>query len=272
MSPLWSTAVGVVAALLGAGFASADLGVYTDIDDFTAYANQQGGYPSQTFRSSDIVAPVFHINSWDPAQTDAAPYLFLGTVYGPMKAGPMIFDARDLSLVYADQRYDNTYSSHVQVVNGTRYMVFWEGEHERGHANGYGLVYDEHYHLKYNVTARGLKEHALADMHEMAFTPDENIIFSTYFSLPYNCSAVGGPEDTLLMDSGFQEVDPKTNEVVFEWQASDYFDIGDSFATYDDEFGVKPGSAYDFFHINSIEKVICFHRPWRIRRGAANNW
>lgn len=258
MPPLWSTAAGV-AALWWAGSAIADLGIYSDIDRFTAHADSQGGFPSQTFRSSDIVAPVFHVNSWDRAHADAAPYLFLGTVYGHMKAGPMIFDARDLGLVYADQRYDNAYCSSVHVVNGTRYLAFWEGVHSRGHASGHCLVYDQNYRLKYNVTAQGLHGRALADMHEMVFTPDETIIFSTYFSIPYNCTAVGGPEEALLMDSGFQEVDPETNKVLFEWNASDHFDIADSFARYEEAYGVTPDSGFDFFHVNSIEKVSCLH-------------
>ncbi|PNY29792.1 Uncharacterized protein TCAP_00293 [Tolypocladium capitatum] len=254
MTSLWLTAAGV-AALWWAGSAAADLGIYSDRENFTAYADSQDGFPSQTFRSSDIVAPVFQVNSWDRAHADAAPYLFLGTVYGHMKAGPMIFDAGDLSLVYADQRYDNTYCSNVQVIGGTRYMIFWEGVHNRGHASGHCLVYDENYRLRYNVTAQGLHGRALADMHEMMFTPDETIVFSTYFNIPYDCRAVGGPEEALLMDSGFQEVDPETNKVLFEWNASDHFDIADSFARYDEVYGVTPDSGFDFFHINSIEKT-----------------
>ncbi|POR32805.1 Uncharacterized protein TPAR_06986 [Tolypocladium paradoxum] len=256
MPPLWSTAAGVAALLWWAGSAAADVGIFSDIDGFTAYADSHGGFPSQTFRSSDIVAPVFQVNSWDRADADAAPYLFLGTVYGRMRAGPMILDARDLSLVYADQRYDNAYCANVQVVSGTRYMAFWEGVHHRGHASGHCLVYDEGYRLTYNVTAQGLHGGALADMHEMVFTPDETIIFSTYFNIPYNCSSVGGPDEALLMDSGFQEVDPETNKVLFEWNASDYFDIADSFARYDEAYGVSPDSGFDFFHINSIEKTV----------------
>ncbi|KAH7162125.1 ASST-domain-containing protein [Dactylonectria estremocensis] len=160
-----------------------------------------------SFRSSDVTAPVFHVNTFNHSAVDDAGYIFMGSVYGKMGAGPMIFDAKDLSLVYADQHYDNAYTSQSQVVNGTRYLVFWEGVHNRGHANGYGLVFNENYDLVYNVTASGYEEATLADMHEMRLTDDSTALFTTYWSIPWNCTSLGGDSDGLLMDSGFQETD-----------------------------------------------------------------
>lgn len=249
-------AYAVASFWLGAGFVSADEKPMTNVTDFTALADAHDGFPQQTFRSSDIVAPVFQINSIDREQVDDARYIFIGSVYGHMKAGPMIIDSRDFSLVYADQQYENSYTSEVQTIDGERYLTFWEGYHTRGHANGYCLIFDENYNLKYNLTAQGLNG-ALADMHEMTITENKTVIFSTYFNIPYNCSAVGGPEDALLMDSGFQEVDLETNEVLFDWSASKHFSIEDSAAFYRKGFGVGPDSGFDFAHINSVQKV--FH-------------
>lgn len=240
---------------LGAGLVSADREPMTDVEAFTALADEHDGFPHQNFRSSDIVAPVFQINSIDRERLGDERYLFLGSVYGHMKGGPMIVDSRDFSLVYADQKYENAYTSEVQMIDGERYLTFWEGGHTRGHANGYCLIFDEQYNLKYNVTAQGLHG-ALADMHEMMVTEDRTVIFSTYFNIPYNCSAVGGPEDAMLMDSGFQEVDMETNEVLFDWAASKHFSIEDTHARYGGGFGVGDNSGFDFFHINSIQKVL----------------
>lgn len=240
--------------LLGAGFASADREPLTNIDEFVALADEHEGFPHQTFRSTDIVAPVFQINSIDRDQLDDQRYLFIGSVYGHMKGGPMIIDSRDFSLVYADQKYENAYTSEAQIIDGERYLTFWEGYHTRGHANGYCLIFDEHYNLKYNVTAQGLHG-ALADMHEMTVTKDKTVIFSTYFNIPWNCTSIGGPEDGLLMDSGFQEVDMETNEVLFDWAASKHFAVEDSVADYARGFGVGPDSGFDFAHINSVTKV-----------------
>lgn len=252
MAGLWSLLAS--AAALWIGSVEADVFPFTNAADFTALADQTNGFPNQRFRSSDIVAPIFQVNIWDPSLVDDSPYIFIGSVYGHMRAGPMILDARDLSLIYADQRYENAYTSEVQMINGSRHLTFWEGYHSRGHANGFCLVYDEDYNLKYNVSAVGLHG-ALADMHEMQVTENATVIFSTYWNIPYDVSPIGGPPDGLLMDSGFQEVDAATNELLFSWAASDHFAITESFARYSEGFGVGPDSGFDFFHINSIQKV-----------------
>ncbi|KAI5465323.1 ASST-domain-containing protein [Mariannaea sp. PMI_226] len=244
-------------ALALAGLSLADMIINNDIGRFTAISNDTKGFPSQSYRSSDIIAPLFNVRSWNYTAIDDAPYIFLGSIYGQMRAGPMIIDARDLSLVYADQHYDNTYSSMVQEINGTRYLVFWEGVHNRGHADGYGLVFDEHYNLRWKVTPQGAFKHAMVDMHEMRITPEGTAIFSVYTNIKWDASAFGGPVDGLLMDSGFQEIDLETNEVVFSWAASQHFDVKDTRARYGEGFGVSSNgdSGFDFFHINSIDKT-----------------
>jgi hypothetical protein len=235
------------AALLFTHSVLADVPLITNPAEYIDLAKSQGGFPSQTFRSSAIVAPVFLVNKWEKDQVDNAPYVFLGTVYGERKAGPMIFDARDMSLIYADQRYENTYTSNVYTINGSHYFAFWEGGHTRGHANGNCLFFDEDYKLRYTVTAQGLGD-AKADMHELSVTKDDSVIFSTYFNIPYDCTPVGGPENALLMDAA-------SNHLIFDWHASRFFDIKDSFAIYNDAYGVSPDSGFDFFHINSVQKV-----------------
>jgi hypothetical protein len=242
------------AACLSAGFAAADLGIFSNPQAFQDFAEAADGFPSQTFRSSKLIAPVFQVNSWSDGEVDDSPYIFMGSVYGHMNGGPMIIDARDLSLVYADQEYENAYTSDVQTINGTRYMTYWEGYHSRGHANGFCLVRDENYNLVYNVSAQGLHG-ALADMHEMKLTEDATIIFTTYWNIAWNTTDLGGSDESLLMDSGFQEVDAATNEVLFDWAASKHFDVHDSFARYNSGFGVGDDSGFDFFHINSVDKV-----------------
>ncbi|CAM1505125.1 Fc.00g107620.m01.CDS01 [Cosmosporella sp. VM-42] len=254
MAHLWRSAACALSTFFWAGLTVADMTVFTSYENFTAFADVSHGFPSQTFRSSDIIAPVFQVNTFEEHAVDDAGYLFSGTIYDK-KAGPMILDAKDFSLIYADQQYLNTYTSDVQMINGTRYLAFWEGTHTRGHANGRCLVYDENYNLVYNVTALGLHG-ALADMHELKFTDDGTAIFSTYWNRLYNCSSVGGPTKALLMDSGFQEVDLATNEVIFQWAASDHFAINESYASYSSDYGVDQDSGFDFAHVNSIVKTV----------------
>lgn len=232
----------------------ADRPIFTDLAAFDSFVDEHDGFAYQTFHSSPIRAPVFHVNVWDRARTDPSPFIFIGSFYGAGGAGPMILDARDLSLVYADQKYSNAYHSDVQSLRDQTYYTFWEGARSRGHANGRCVFVDETYERKYAVEAQN-RPGVLADMHEMRTTADGTVLFSTYFNIPYDTDPVGGKVDSLLMDSGFQEVDPVINEVIFDWAASDHFDITDSFAPYSSGYGVGPDSGYDFFHINSVEKV-----------------
>jgi hypothetical protein len=251
---LWTEMI-FLAVLLLSATTKADLPVYTDASNFKQLTNHHNGFPRQEYRSSEILGPVFQVGAWNLTGADDSRFIFIGSVYGEGKAGPMILDARDLSLVHADQQYANTYHSDVQYINGQPYYMFWQGAHGRGHANGHCLFIDETYNLVYNVTAQG-RPGVLADMHDLRVTHDGNAIFTTYFNVPWDTSALGGEQESLIMDSGFQEVNIETNEIVFDWAASDHFNIADSKAPYGEGYGIGPESGYDFAHVNSVEKVI----------------
>jgi hypothetical protein len=244
------------AATLALAFAITVLADVPFPADGSAYAaGAYGSTPSQTFRSSSIIAPVFHIASLDLAAVDPASHIFLGLTYGG-RGGPMVFSARDLSLVYAEQRWPSAFDARVQTLNGTRYLTFWEGPILGGHANGYCAVYDESYTPKWNLTAKGYSGGALADLHDFQLTPDGGALFVVYENIPFDVQSVGGPASGgLLMDNAIQEIDVATGAVRFQWRASDHFAVTDSYGTYSPQYGVAQGMGFNFFHINSVEKV-----------------
>lgn len=256
MASLWKYATHVAILTLGWTTSSlADKPPYHDISAYTKLVNNSGGFPRQEFRSSPIVAPIFQVNRFVEEAVDDASHIFLGAVYGNV-AGPMIFDSRDLSLVYADQTYFNAYASSVQVVNGTKYLVFWEGERSRMHGNGHCLVFDESYNLVYNVTAKGFHDDPLADMHEIKLTEDGTAIFTVYWEEPIKCKVNGRQYEGTTKESGFQEVDLKTNEVLFTWRASDHFSVVDSYIPYRPKYAAAGCyTGMDFSHTNSVEKT-----------------
>ena len=233
---------------------TADVPPFTDRKAYDALVETYDGLTSQTFTSSAIRAPVFQVSHWDLKRADDSKHIFIGSVYDDGKAGPMILDARDLSLVYADQWYDDTYYSDVQLIKDKPYYFFWEGAHSRGHANGNCLFFDETYNLVYNITANK-SPGVMADMHDVRVTHDDHVLFTTYFNIPWNTTELGGEEDSLIMDSGFQEIDITTNEVLFDWAASDHFNITDSLAPYTKAYEISANSGFDFAHVNSVEKV-----------------
>lgn len=60
-------------------------------------------------------------------------------------------------------------------------------------------------------------------------------------------------EEGWIFDSIFQEVDLVSGELIFEWHASKFYDVEESLAPLNGD-GVSPEKAFDFFHINSIDK------------------
>ncbi|KAM3515310.1 hypothetical protein MY11210_001051 [Beauveria gryllotalpidicola] len=252
--PLKRTACAAAAVLLSIrGAVAADQPNSTNSTAYAAFAGEANGFPQQTFRSSDIVAPVLQVNSWDKTQTDGSSLIFIGATYGNNKAAPMILSGKDLSLVYADQQFSQVYASSVQTFNGTKYLTFWEGSSGNGSSDGRWLMYDSRYELKYNLTAKGSRN-IRNDVPDMRVTREDTILLATYETVSFDCSAVGGPTEALLQDGGFQEIDPATNKVIFEWSAREHFDLSDSFAKYDVDFGVGSPSGFDFFHLSSVEK------------------
>jgi hypothetical protein len=252
----WRTAAtAALSCALSAGLASADVPLMTNVDEFVKFNNKHQGFPSQTFKTSDIVAPVYLVNELNPQVGDDAPFIFIANTYrkefGSNHGGPMILNATDLSLIYADQKYPNSFHSLPQEIKGERYMTFWEGSHSRGHADGNCLIVNEKYELTWNITAIG--RHG-ADMHECIVTKDGTVIVSVYWNIPYNCTDLGGPADCLILNSGFQEIDVENNELLFEWSAVDHFKPQDSFSVYNDQLDEETKSGWDWFHINSIEK------------------
>lgn len=55
------------------------------------------------------------------------------------------------------------------------------------------------------------------------------------------------------MDSLFQEVDIETGELIFQWKAGDHYNVAETLAPID-SFGYSLDNAFDYFHINSIDK------------------
>ncbi|KAF2970418.1 hypothetical protein GQX73_g3159 [Xylaria multiplex] len=84
-----------------------------------------GPHPHQYYHSADIVSPLLLVNRWDPTKADNASYIFL-TLNSPVDdgiAGPIIYRADDLSLVYSEPRWSVAHNAHVDQFNGSDYLV-----------------------------------------------------------------------------------------------------------------------------------------------------
>ena len=211
--------------------------------------------PNQTyFTEPDIISPIFLASTMDTSKLDKSPYLFLAMGYEGVFS-PYIFNATDLSLVYADPSYKFANDVRAQTLHSESVLTFWEGGplEQGGHASGYCVVQDHDYQVKYNITAKGLGD-TLADLHEVKLTRYGTVLFNVYQKIPFDLTPVLGPPDGELYDSLFQEVDLESGELLFTWRASDHFSLSDSHVVYE-------GIAFDFFHINSVDKASYLQIP-----------
>jgi hypothetical protein len=66
-------------------------------------------------------------------------------------------------------------------------------------------------------------------------------------------SPVGGPSLGWIYDGVFQEIDIATGELIFEWRASHHYPVNTTFKV-PISTGQYRDSAFDYFHINSVDK------------------
>ena len=211
-----------------------------DYDKYNSYV--YGTHPRQAFKSTGIhfMAPLLLVNVWNKTKTSTfGSHIFLR--HGTYPSSALILDARDLSTVYVHHRYGLTSDVRVQKNFNTSYLTFYSGLFRDGHGDGYGMVLDDHYNEVYKITPQNLK--VKADLHEFQLTGNGTAIMTAYELWTMDSG-------DWILDGVFQEVDLETQEVLFQWRASEHVNLNDSYV-------LRPESKehWDFFHINSVEKV-----------------
>ncbi|KAF0639023.1 hypothetical protein FPSE5266_01321 [Fusarium pseudograminearum] len=231
----------VIALLAALSFADVD-----PVKDLATYNNGfLGQFPSQTFKSSDAVAPVFQINTFEPSLIDNSGFLFLTLKYGD-KSGPAIFSSKDLSLVYADIKYERTFDARAQMRYGGKYLTFIEGG--RCHA------FDANYQKKWSVSVRDLGA-VEADIHDFEFTTQGTALLTAYQDVRYNLTVLGGDIDGWLSDSIFQEVDLDTDRVFNVWRSFTHVNLTDTMVDYDPKTTYMGGHGFDW----GLSAIILLH-------------
>jgi hypothetical protein len=77
-----------------------------------------------------------------------------------------------------------------------------------------------------------------------------------YDRIPWATADVGGSNNnSYIWDSLFQEIDIETDELLFEWRASDHFDFSNCYNPWKLQNEEVPGKeGWDWFHLNSVDK------------------
>jgi hypothetical protein len=160
--------------------------------------------------------------------------------------GPYILDPSG-ALVWLGRLRRGQIASDVRVQHYAKHPVltYYQG----GPNRGVGVLLDRHYKRIHTVTAGDGYRRQGISTHEFELTPQGTALVEVHAAVRANLTAVGGPPTGVLGNSIIQEIDIATNKVVWEWSAYGHIPLRDSYATY------HPGTAYDAYHLNSIQQI-----------------
>ncbi|KAJ5037953.1 uncharacterized protein L3040_006829 [Drepanopeziza brunnea f. sp. 'multigermtubi'] len=221
----------------------------------------RGLYPHQHFQSTDLepLKPV--ITQWDE-ECDNGNLFF--TVRGPhvqgFARGPVITDARG-ELVWMDNdRFREAMNLNVQRYRGEDFLTFWT-KHKKTRKDGTVksrksfVMLNSSYEVAHRIkpVGKGLK----GDSHEFRITPQGTALIVIYKKHKTDCTTIGLGKSCWIQDGWFQEIDIATGELLFEWKATEHIKMTDVFSSPNrkDGHGTSKKDAFDFFHMNSVDKT-----------------
>ncbi|KAL3478177.1 ASST-domain-containing protein [Aspergillus californicus] len=207
--------------------------------------------PSRGYVSFEYESPVVEITQKeDGAGCDPRYTFFAPHGDSVAKPGPMILDAQG-ELVWMKHNWETTHDFKVQRYQGEDYLTYWEGNQIEGRGFGSWYMLDSTYAPRYVINPVG---NFGGDLHEFHITADGTALGSIYEPTLADLRSIGGPELGWIYDCLFQEIDIATGDLIFEWRASDHFPVNSTYDTVTGEKGKERASAFDFFHLNSVDK------------------
>ncbi|THV85390.1 hypothetical protein D6D02_08023 [Aureobasidium pullulans] len=193
-------------------------------------------------------------------QADFTPGYVFVSPYKAIKPAPYIYDKFG-NLVwdgYGVTGSANAHNFRPCEYRGQPHLCFTQVNQQNGYGIGQGVIVDSDYKVVATVQTGGNTEPA--DMHEFQLLNDgDTAILSAYQIVPFDLSYFNITTGLGWLSEGvFQEVNVTTGEVLFEWFSTNHVDPSESQITPNstdtggDGFG--PQTAFDYFHINAVDK------------------
>ncbi|KAE8146996.1 ASST-domain-containing protein [Aspergillus avenaceus] len=209
-----------------------------------------GAHPTIQYESFYLESPEVDVLKWDPRCDDG--YVFLsprGHFYP--EPGPLIYDNAG-SLVWTENRFGMAMDLKVQRYKGQDYLTFWAGDDDGTRGLGSYYMLDSSYEIIHVVSAANGRN---GDLHEFKITENGTALITVYEICQADLMSVGGPKDGWVYDGLFQEIDIETGELLFEWRALDHYRVEETYFDIEEKgHSAEPGDAFDYFHINSVDK------------------
>lgn len=217
--------------------------------------------PSKHLETMESRVPDFEFPRWDARCSQD--YVFLGwRGHEVDEPGAVILDSQG-ELIWRQTGFEIDQNDvRPQMYRGERFLTFQMDGPEGDQTKGYWYMMDESYTERYRIRPGNGFPHA--DMHEFQLTHDDTALVITSIPIPYDLRSVGGSETAWLQDDYFQELDIETGEVLFQWSSVEHFPPNTTMEVQNNclidpraKFagcGDDEGSAFDYYHLNSISK------------------
>ena len=142
-------------------------------------------------------------------------------------------------------------------INGEDILFSFEGSHNPlyGHGHGHITVLNQNYETIKELRAGN---HRLSDKHEFHIKDEKTGLIQIYQPTAVDLSEwASSRRQQWVVDAIFQELDIETGELLFEWSSLDHVSPSDSVLDVDigqAGAGFNSSDAWDYFHINSVDK------------------
>ncbi len=188
-----------------------------------------------------------------------APYAFsVNATYG--QTGALMLDNEGNPIWFRPLSSPNLMNTdfRVQKLHGKKVLTFWQGTlvtpptytNKPGGSSEPGSCYyilDKTYKVIKTVKA---KKGFTSDIHEFLITPNNTALLLSTKSVPMDLTPYGGPQDGFVQDFAIQEIDLKTNKLLFFWDALEHIPLADSYEPASS--ATESGNIWDAYHLNSV--------------------
>lgn len=169
---------------------------------------------------------------------------------GPSQSGPLVIDQSG-RIVWFDPLSPKPSAAHrafnvrPQTYGGKPVLTWFQGAVDGDHGAGYYEIFDTSYQQVAQVHAAG---GYVGDLHEFLLTDRGTALFTCYGSAETRARVAGSVRTVPYTYGVVQEVDVATGKLLFQWRSDHHIPLSDSYY----RPSAKPGSVWDYFHVNAI--------------------
>ncbi|ODV95720.1 hypothetical protein PACTADRAFT_76154 [Pachysolen tannophilus NRRL Y-2460] len=195
-----------------------------------------------------------------PGYLFVAPYSGYADVqfHGPRQAAPYVFTDQG-ELVWSGFAFFSIWAANFQAAKykGEDILFSFEGSHNPAYGHGHGHVTFLNKNLE-TVKEIRAGNHKILDKHEFHIKDEKTALIEIYHPVPRDLTKYGASsEQQWIVDARVQELDLETGEVLFEWSSLEHINPSESILPINPGYagsGYNSSDAWDYFHINSVDK------------------